>query len=407
MTKDGLYAPEIVSRWQSFALGIGAIAFIAWLIGFAVGDAHGKEQALRSWLLGFIYWGGISVGSLGILLLQYLTGGAWGVVIRRIVEAGSRTIIFSAILFAPIMLGITTLYHWATAGDDPIIQWRLIYLNPTSFGARAILYFALWFVMAYLLNKWSAQQDETTNPEDAAKLLGRATAFSGPTLVIFALVVTFASIDWVMTLDKHWFSTMWGLLYLIGWVLSTFAFVIALLANLLDKEPFNRIIGKKHFHDIGKLMLALVMVWTYFNLSQFLIIYSGNLPEETVWYKTRMDGGWEYVGFILIFFHFVFPFLLLLSRDIKRNAKWLSSLAIFILIIRLVDIYYHIGPNPFHGDTGHGGGFWSAISWMDVVAPIAVGGLWLAYFFYELKKRPLLPHQDPFVENAIKHGQKH
>lgn len=402
MAEQSLYAPAEVSRWQSFSLGIGAIFFIIWLVGYFI---VGPEQALRSWLLGFVYWGGISIGSLGILILQYLTGGAWGVVIRRIVEAGSRTLIFTAILFIPIMLGITTIYHWADAAGDKIVEWRLIYLNPLSFGLRTILYFALWFVMAYLLNKWSAQQDKTTNPEDSAKYLGRATAFSGPTLVIFALVVTFASIDWTMSLDKHWFSTIWGMLYLVGWALSTFAFVIALMANLMDKEPFNRILGKKHFHDIGKLMLALVMVWTYFNLSQFLIIYSGNIPEETPWYITRMSGGWQYVGLLLLFFHFVFPFLLLLSRDIKRSAKWISLIAILILIMRLVDMFYHIGPTSFHGQPHYNNPF--HISWMDFVGPIAVGGLWLAYFFYELKKRPMLPQKDPFYENAIKHGQGH
>lgn len=402
MTKDRLFAPEAVSRWQSVALGVGAIFTIAWLVGLAIGG--NQEQALRSWLLGFIYWGGISIGSLGILILQYLTGGAWGVVIRRIVEAGSRTIIWVGFLFIPIAFGVVKLYPWATAVGDEIVEHRHLYLNPTSFVIRAFIYFAIWWTMSYLLNKWSAQQDQTTNPEDSAKFLGMATRFSGPTMVIFALVVTFASIDWVMTLDKHWYSTIWGLLYLVGWALSTFAFVIALLANLMDKEPLNRIIGKKHFHDIGKLMLALVMVWTYFNLSQFLIIYSGNLPEETPWYLGRMKDGWQYVGLFLILFHFAFPFVILLSRDVKRNARWLSTIAIFILVVRLIDIYYHIGPQPFVGQE-HGGGFY--ISWMDIVAPIGVGGLWLWWFFGELKKRPLLPHQDPFVENAIKHGQGH
>ena len=149
----------------------------------------------------------------------------------------------------------------------------------------------------------------------------------------------------------------------------------------------------------------MVMVWTYFNLSQFLIIYSGNIPEETPWYITRMSGGWQYIGLLLLFFHFVFPFLLLLSRDIKRSAKWISSIAIFILIMRLVDMFYHIAPTSFHGQPHYNNPF--NIHWMDFVAPIAVGGLWLAYFFYELKKRPMLPHQDPFYENAIKHGQQH
>ncbi|NJM52454.1 MAG: hypothetical protein HC846_03095 [Blastocatellia bacterium] len=342
---------------------------------------------------------------MGILILQYLTGGAWGVVIRRIAEAGSRTIWFVALLFLPIMAGISIIYPWAVYPTEKIVEWRHIYLNPTSFGLRAILYFAIWFVMSYLLNKWSAQQDTADNPEDAAKFLGNATAFSGPTMVVFALVVSFAAIDWVMTLDIHWFSTIWGFLYLIGWGLSAFAFIIALLANLIDKEPFNRVLGKKHFHDIGKLMLACVMVWTYFNLSQFLIIYSGNIPEETPWYLARMKNGWQYVGLLLILFHFAFPFLILLSRDIKRNSKWLSSLAIFILVMRLIDMYYHIGPQPFVGHVHEYNAF--NPSWLDFAAPIAVGGLWLWWFFGELKKRPLLPPKDPFVENAIKHGQGH
>lgn len=401
MNKENLFAPAEVSRWQSIALGVGAIATIA----CAVGAVFNLEQALRSWLLGFIYWGGISIGMLGILMLQYLTGGAWGVMIRRVVEAGSRTLWFSALLFLPIIAGITTIYPWVNAAGDEIVQHRYIYLNPTSFGIRAIGYFAIWFVMVFLLNKWSGQQDSAENPEDAAKFLGNATAFSGPSMVIFALVVTFASIDWVMSLDKHWYSTIWGMLYLVGWALSAFAFIIALFSNLIDKEPFNRFLGKKHFHDIGKLMLALVMIWTYFNLSQFLIIYSGNLPEETPWYLARMTGGWQYVGLLLILLHFAFPFLLLLSRDIKRNSKWISKIALLILVVRLVDMYFHIGPQPFaHADHGYNA---FSPSWMDFVAPVAVGGLWLWYFFGELKKRPLLPPNDPFVENAIKHGQGH
>jgi hypothetical protein len=166
----------------------------------------------------------------------------------------------------------------------------------------------------------------------------------------------------------------------------------------------NRILGKRHFHDVGKLMLALVMVWAYFNFSQFLIIWSGNLPEETRWYLTRMEGVWGVIGVLLIFFHFAFPFLVLLNREVKRNSKWLAVLAGFILLLRLIDMFYLIGPSPRVGG-GHGIGF--HISWMDFVAPIAVGGVWLWYFFGELLKRPLVPINDPFLENAIEHGKGH
>jgi hypothetical protein len=217
--------------------------------------------------------------------------------------------------------------------------------------------------------------------------------------------VSFAAIDWVMTLDPHWYSTIFGLLFVIGWAFSCLAFVIAILAWLSDREPMRSIVGKKHFHDLGKLMLAFVMVWAYFNFSQFLIIWSGNLPEETEWYITRQQGVWGAIGLALIVFHFAFPFLVLLSRDVKRNAKWISLVAVFILIMRLVDMYFIIGPAPMVGMGGKEMAF--HLSWMDFVAPIAVGGIWLWWFFGELIKRPLIPVNDPYLENAIAHGKGH
>ena len=222
-------------------------------------------------------------------------------------------------------------------------------------------------------------------------------------MVFFVLVVSFAAVDWVMTLDPHWFSTIWGLLFAVGWALSFFCFSVALLAVLADKEPMNRVLGSRHFQDIGKLMLALVMVWAYFNFSQFLIIWSGNLPEETRWYLPRMEGAWGVIGMLLIVFHFAFPFLVLLNRNLKRNGKWLAMVAIFILFLRLLDMFYLIGPSP--RIAGPSAGF--HLSWMDFVAPIAVGGIWLWYFFGQLIKRPLMPINDPFLENAIKHGKEH
>jgi hypothetical protein len=198
---------------------------------------------------------------------------------------------------------------------------------------------------------------------------------------------------------------MWGLLFVAGWALSCFCFVVTILALLVDKSPLNRIIGRRHFHDLGKLMLALVMVWAYFNFSQFLIIWSGNIPEETGWYLSRMSGGWGYIGVLLILFHFGFPFLVLLQQDFKRRVWWLATLAIFILVMRFLDMFYLIGPNPRIHPIGEQGSF--VVSWMDLVAPIAVGGIWLWWFFGELLKRPLVPINDPYLENAIKHGRGH
>ncbi|MCD9185509.1 MAG: hypothetical protein LUM44_03695 [Pyrinomonadaceae bacterium] len=398
---ENYQAPDEINRWRTLALGIGGIGLIIW----AVGCYFDSQNALRSWLLGFIFWGGIGVGGLGVLILQYLTGGAWGVVIRRTVEAASRTLLILPILFIPLAVGVTHLYEWTHLENDPIIQGRGWYLTVGGWIARAVVYFILWGVMAYLLNKWSANQDKAADMEESAKWLGTATAFSGPTMVAFALVVTFAAVDWVMTLEPHWFSTIWGMLFIAGWGLSCFCFVVAILALLSDKAPMNRVLGKRHFHDLGKLMLALVMVWAYFNFSQYLIIWSGNIPEETGWYLTRTKGVWGVIGLLLILFHFAFPFLILLQQDFKRKAKLLAGMGVFILVMRLVDMFYLIAPSPL---IEHGGGHEAShFSWLYLVGPIAVGGLWLAFFFYQLKQRPMVPINDPFLENAIKHGKGH
>lgn len=398
-------APDVFNRWRTVALGVGGIFTLVILIAALLGTDAQKEQAMRSWLLGFIFWGGIGLGCLGILILQYLFRGAWSVVVRRVVEAGSRTLPVILVLFLPLLAGVNYLYKWTHTPDDPVVAYRGWYLTATGWGIRALIYFALWGLMVHLLNKWGGNQDKSTNYEDSAKWLGTATAFCGPTMVFFVLVVTFASVDWVMSLDAHWFSTIWGLLYVVGWGLSAFCFVVVVLALIANEAPMNRILGKRHFHDIGKLMLALVMVWAYFNFSQYLIIYSGNLPEETAWYLTRYKGVWGWIAVILIFFHFAFPFLVLLNRDIKRNSKYLAMVAVFILVLRLIDYFFMIGPSPRY--YGKGAEWLYHVSWMDFAAPIAVGGIWLWAFFGQIQKRPIVPFNDPFFKDAIEHGRGH
>ena len=401
---ENYQTPAEIGRWRTLSLGLGGIALIIW----AVGAYFNTEQALRSWLLGFIFWGGIALGSLGVLMLQYLTGGAWGVVIRRILEAATRTLPLVIIMFIPLAIGVWThsFYEWThLPPTDHVMEVRGIFMTPWFWIVRSIGYFFLFSIMVYLLNKWSVQQDKTVTVEESRLVLEKASRFSGPTMVIYALTVTFAVIDWMLTLDPHWFSTMWGLLFVAGWALSCFCFVVAILAYLSDKAPMDRVVGKRHFHDLGKLMLALTMVWAYFNFSQFLIIWAGNLPEETVFYLTRMKGAWGYMGIALIAFHFAFPFLVLLQQDFKRRAKWIATLAMFILVMRLVDMFYIIGPSARVSGVLENGAFY--VSWMDFVAPIAVGGIWLWWFFGELIKRPLVPAKDPYFEEAIEHGRGH
>ncbi|MFL6466827.1 MAG: hypothetical protein ACJ72Z_02590 [Pyrinomonadaceae bacterium] len=406
MNDRGRYnAPQEIEGLRTLFLGAGGIALLVWLVGLY----FNPEQALRSWLLGFVFWSGIGIGAIGLLMLQFMTGGAWGVVLRRIFEAASRTLPLIVLMFVPLAVGVLnhSVYEWThLPATDHAIEARGIYLLPWSWVARSVVYFILFGVMVYLLNDWSSRQDRTDNYEDAASLLDRMSRFSGPTMVIYALTVTFAAVDWTLTLDPHFFSTIWGLLFVIGWALSCMCFSVTILAYLSDKVPMNHILGKRHFHDIGKLMLAMVMVWGYFNLSQWLIIWSGNIPEETAWYLTRMKDGWFWVGVALILFHFAVPFLILLQQDFKRKPRLLASIAIFILFMRLVDMFFLIGPTPRINTMGAEQGAF-IVSWMDIAAPIAIGGIWLWYFFGQLRARPLAPVMDPFFERAVEHGKGH
>lgn len=401
---ENYQAPADVSKYRTIALGVGGIGLIIW----AIGTYFNIEQGLRSWLLGFIFWGGITIGGIGVTMLQYLTGGAWGVVIRRIAEAATRVLPVVFIMWLPLAFGVTYLYEWThLPPDDVTVIHRGAFQTPLWWIIRGVAYFVLFGVIVYLLNDWSTRQDKSADHEEAAKWLGRATAFSGPTMVIYVLLITFATVDWVMSLDPHWFSTIWGLLFVAGWALSMFCFAILVFAILGGQAPMNRVLGKRHFHDIGKLILALVMVWAYFNFSQLLIIYSGNIPEETTWYLDRMSPGWFWVGIILVLFHFAFPFLFLLRQDWKKNVRTLGAISIFILVLRLVDMFFLISPSPRIATHGESLPLSLSFSWMDIVAPAAIGGIWLWYFFGQLMSRPLLPVMDPFLENAIEHGHGH
>ena len=403
---DNYQAPAELAKYRNIALGIGGIGVIVW----AAGTYFNVEQGLRSWLLGFIFWGGITIGGIGITMLQYLTGGAWGVVIRRFVEAASRVLPVVFIMWLVLAWGTYShnLYEWSHVPPDDITMiQRGAYQTPIWWIIRGVIYFVLFGVMVYLLNDWSAKQDRSADHEEAAKWLGKATAFSGPTMVIYVIAITLATVDWVMSLDPHWFSTIWGLLFVAGWALSTFCFSILMFALLGGKKPMDHVLGKRHFHDIGKLILALVMVWAYFNFSQLLIIYSGNIPEETGWYLTRMTTGWFTVGMILVLFHFAFPYLFLLKQDWKKNIKMLASISLFILFMRLVDMFFLISPNPRIATHGESLILSESFSWLDIAGPVAIGGIWLWYYFGQLMKRPLVPVMDPFLEKAIEHGHGH
>ena len=389
----GLYnAPQNVNHFERAALIVGLVFTLVLVVGFVLD----RDQFFHSYLFAFSFWAGISIGSLVLLMLQHLTGGGWGLVIRRVLEAATRTLPLVLILFVPIVLGAHRIYRWTDAhevAEHPVLQEKSKYLNLPFFTVRAAIYFAIWLVLAYFLNRWSLRQDRTAD----RKYTKNMRVLSGPGMVLFVFTVSFASIDWFMSLDWTWSSTIYGFLFVAAWALSALAFTIAVMAALSKHEPMNNVVAQLHFHDLGKLLLALVMLWSYFAFSQFLIIWSGNLPEEISWYRPRIHGAWGAIALAVIVLHFAFPFLFLLSRSFKRHAGKLVIVAVLILVMRLVDLLWMIAPNfppaGFH------------INWMDLVAPIAMGGLWLGIFARALTKRALIPINDPIYETVLE--QKH
>jgi hypothetical protein len=327
-------------------------------------------------------------------MMHHLTGGWWGYPIRRLLEAGTRTLFAMAILFIPLLLGLSRLYAWdqpAEIAADPLIRYKRPYLNPGFFTVRALIYFAIWVGLAYVLNKWSREQDETGDPS----IEGRFEALSGPGLILWGLALTFASVDWVMSLEVHWFSTIYGMIFMIISALTSMSFVIFVERRLSDHEPLRDSVTPAQFNDQGNLMLAFVMLWAYLSYAQFLIIWSGNLKEEIPWYVTRAFGGWGAVAVVLMVLHFALPFLLLLQRSVKRKLARLALVTGMLIVLSLVDIYWLIVP-AFDPQSPR-------VHAMDILAVLGIGGVWIGTYFWELKKMPLLPLHDPRFAGELEH----
>ncbi len=387
--------PE-VARLQRRALVVGLVGLAAAGLGAAIDT----EQFFRSWLIGFLFCLGLALGSLALLMLQHLSGGQWGLVARRVFEASSRTLPVVALMFIPLLFGLDDLFRWARPGDvqgDPVLTAKAPYLNVRFFIARAVIYFLVWIACSSLLNRWSAQQDAGTASTPADSV--RFRAVSAPGLLAYVLTMTFASVDWIMSLDPHWYSTIFGLLTVAGQGLVSLAFTIAVLAMILPSGALGEWVGARHFHDLGKLLLAFVMLWAYLAFSQFLIIWSGNLPEEIPWYLERMRGGWGVLALLLVFGHFALPFALLLSRDLKRHAGLLSKVALVVIGMRLVDLIWLVAPTADrHGFPVH---------WMDIAIPAGLIGAWLFVFARQLRSRAVLPVNDPYFKEAFAHDAAH
>ena len=397
-----------MSRPESFAppaadlTALGRKGLVLGLVALAVsaaGWAAAPERFFRSWLIGWVFVFGIVLGAYGILLVHTLSRGAWGLVIRRTLEAASRTIPLFALFFVPVLLGAPALYPWTDAArvaKDEILLHQSAFLNLPFVLVRMVLYFAIWGGGAALLSSLSQSQDTSGDPAGVER---KMQVVAGPALVLHILAVTFFAVDVMMSLNPHWFSTIYGLYLLAGQAVSGMALVILVALFLSRREPMSRVLAPTHVHDWGKLLLAFMMLWSYFAFSQFLIIWSGDLPEEIGFFKDRFTGGWGAVALGLVLFHFAVPFLLLLSRDLKRDVRKLSVVAAILLAMRWVDLWWLAIPafSPkqlsFH--------------WLDLVTPLAMGGIALWAFTVQLKSRPLLPAADPNLPAALPAAEAH
>ena len=391
MTRLARTADELIpelGRYQRRFLVAGAIGLAVSAVGLFIDP----RQFFQSYLTAYMLVLGATNGSLALGMIHQLSGGAWGVVTRRIFGAASRVLPVLTLMYLPLVFGLHDLYEWThdeVVAADPILRGKSGYLNTPFFLARAALYFAVWNAVAHFLNRWSLEQDRTPDP----RIARRMQMLSGGGLVAYGLTTTFASFDWLMSLDPHWYSTIYGVLVMGGQGLTALAFLIIALTWLSRREPLNTIVVPGHFHDLGNLMLAFVMLWAYFSFSQYLIIYSGNLPEEITWYTRRLFTGWRFIGIALVVFHFAAPFLILLSRLVKRNPRLLVQVAVGIIVVRLIDLFWLIAPE-FHRE-----GFF--VSWLDVVLPASLVSIWMGCFVWQLRGRALVPIHDPQFHEAL------
>jgi MFS family permease len=373
------------SRW---ALGLGVICLALCVIGWIISP----REFFIGYLFAVLVWLGLALGCMAFLMIHYLTGGKWGWPVRRFFEGAAGTLPLLALLFVPVFFGFHELYPWAREAQvaaNKVLEHKHAYQNAPMFIVRAAICFGIWIVMGQLFNRWSYQQDATRDPTPMKKL----RTLSGPGLVIYPVTITFAYVDWIMSLEANWYSTMFPILICIGQMLSGLAFVIILLDWIGPRSALAEIISKENFHHLGSLLLAITMMWAYLAFGQLIVIWSGDLPHEIVWYLHRIAGGWRWVIAFLVLFHFFGPFFLLLSRQTKRSPRALTSIAVVMVIAHMVDVWWMITPS-FYPHGVH-------VSWLNFAALFGTGGLWFSYFCYRLDRRSLVPLNDPRFAVAL------
>lgn len=406
VTPADFAAPSFVDRSRGRALIVGGLFAVLAIIGAVVNI----RLFMQAYLVAFMFWLGVTLGCLVLLMLQYCSGGNWGIIGRRFWEAAIKTLPLMFLLWLPLVFGMKIIFPWTHMKPEELVPDRArFWLNPTLFVVRGIIYFLLWGLWAWRLNNWSRTEEEgRSTPQRFVSIQN----FSGAGIVMYGLTITFASVDWIMSLNPMWWSTVWGMVFMVGEALTAFAFTIWLLAQLSPIEPMRRIFKTDFFHDYGKLMFAFVVLWAYLSFSQWLVIWQANISEEIRWYLDRVHGHWKIVATGLIFLHFVLPFAIMLSRNLKRQPRKLMWMAVWIMLVRLVDLFWLVQPSFHtpgivqHGNTDTLAPITASVILMNVVNILAIGGIWLTVFFWHLNKRAILPVRDPhFVEMVeAKHG---
>jgi len=390
--------PPALERARRPAALIGLVGSAAAVVGLFTAP----RQFYLSYLFAYMFWLALPLGGLAVLMLQHVTGGAWGFLLRRPLECAAQLVPLMAVLFLPIAFGMEHLYPWAAESPGAGLhasELREIYLTRGFFLARAAAYFALWSLLAYLLARWSRAEDAAPDP----RLLRRFRVTSGPGMVLYGFSMTFASVDWVMSLSPRWHSTLFGMLFVAGQTLESFALAICVLLLLADKPPLSEILRPEHLIDLGNLLLAFVMIWAYLAFSQYLIVWSADLSAEIPHYLYRTAGGWEWLALFLVVFHFFVPFLILLNREAKRRRGALLWVAAALLLVHALDVFWVVVPSyaqghevlPVPGIRVH---------WLDLAAFCGLGGLWAAAFIRQIQRWPAVPMGDPRLAE-LRHGE--
>jgi len=375
-------------RYGIRALMVGGLG-IAGCFGAYAADA---TQFLHSYLTAYLFWVSIGLGALFFVMLHHLVNAQWSIALRRLVEALMVSLPVMAIFFIPIGLGLHDLYHWSHAdavAADHLLQSKAPYLQTTFFIIRAILYFAIWSGLAFGLHRMSLAEDH--GYDEARQMRVRRICAGG--MILFAFTTTFAAFDWIMSLDAHWYSTIFGAYYFAGCVVGALSVIILLALSLNKKGVLADVYTVEHYNDLGKLLFAFMIFWAYMAFSQYFLIWYGNIPEETIWFQHRWVGSWKIVSLALVFGNFVIPFILLMPKMIKRKYGFLAFMAIWMLVFHWIDLFWLVLPG--HSPNG------AHISWMDLVTMAGIGGIFLGFFWRRFAANPIVPVGDPRLDKSI------